>query len=112
MRRSSEPLWWLPFAGGMMVDALTMPALVVITGLLIPLGIVNADELRVLLLHPLTRFVLFVIVSLTFFHAAHRLRYALVDLGFRALKPVMGLLCYGGAAALTLWAAAVALGVI
>ena len=27
MRRSNEPLWWIPFAGGMMLDAMLAPAL-------------------------------------------------------------------------------------
>jgi fumarate reductase subunit D len=91
MRRtkSTEPLWWIPFAGGMMIDAMVMPALIIITGLLIPLGVVRPEALFTLLNNPLVRFVLFVVISFTFFHAAHRLRFVLPDLGMHFLRPVL-----------------------
>jgi len=95
--RSSEPLWWIPFAGGMMLDALVLPALILITGILLPLGLVSPETLHVLVGLPVVRVALAVLIALTFFHAAHRLRYALVELGLHALKPVLPWLCYGGA---------------
>jgi len=112
MRRSNEPLWWVPFAGGMMIDAMVIPALIVITGILLPFGIIDVESIRQLLLHPLTRAAMFVIISLTFFHAAHRLRFALPDLGLRALKPVLGFILYGGAILATLVTGAIALQII
>lgn len=107
--RSNEPLWWAPFSAGMMVDALCIPALVLITGFLIPLEFVG-ESVRNLLLHPLTRAVLFVIVSLSFFHAAHRTRYVMADLGLKFAAPVLAVLCYAAAIVGTAWAGAVALG--
>lgn len=109
MRRSNEPLWWLPFSAGMMLDALAMPALIVITGILVPLGLAGGG-LQGLISHPLIRAGLFVLISLTFFHAAHRLRFALVDLGLKGAKNALGFLLYGGAIVGTLVAAAVAVG--
>ena len=96
-----------------MVDALAVPALLVITGLLIPFGMItDAEHLRQLLLHPLTRLVLFGIIALTFIHAAHRLRFTLIDLGFKSARAAVGIVCYGGAILGTLVAAAVALGLL
>jgi len=112
MRRSSEPLWWIPFAGGMMMDAMVAPALIVITGILVPAGIVAPDKLLAFLVHPLTRLVLFVFAAATFFHAAHRLRFALGDLGLKSLKPQLGFICYGLAIIGSIVAALVALGVL
>jgi fumarate reductase subunit D len=88
-KKSSEPLWWIPFAGGMMINAMVMPALIIITGFLIPLGLVDTEGLFFLLNHPLSRIFLFVVISLTFFHAAHRLRFVLPDLGMHFLRPVL-----------------------
>ena len=111
MRRSNEPLWWLPFSAGMMLDALAMPAIIVITGILIPLGLAGGG-LQGMLTHPLVRAGLFVLISLTFFHAAHRLRFALVDLGLKGAKHALGFILYGGAIVGTLVAAGVVVGLI
>src|SRR5205814_2164673 len=81
MARSNEPLWWGPFSAGMMVGALFVPVLIVITGLLIPLGVINPEHLRNLINHPLTRILLFVVISLSLFHLAHRFRFILFDHG-------------------------------
>lgn len=111
MRRSNEPLWWLPFSAGMMLDALAMPALILVTGVLVPLGFVS-EGIRALFLHPLGRLGLFVLIAATFFHAAHRLRFTLQDLGLKPIAPVVAALCYGGAVIGTLVAGAVALGLL
>ena len=111
-RRSSEPLWWIPFAGGMMADAFLIPALVIVTGLLVPFGLLAPDRLQGWLVHPLGRAALFVLCSLTFFHAAHRLRFALADLGLKPLGPALAFVCYGGAILGTVLAALVALGIL
>ena len=109
--RSDEPLWWLPFSMGMMIDALAIPALVIVTGFLIPFFNMGGG-LRELLLHWLTRFVIFVIVAFTFFHAAHRLKFTLIDLGLKEAKTALGFICYGAAIVGTLVAAAIAVGVL
>ena len=41
MARSNKPLLWLPFAAGGLVAALLTPVLIVITGVLVPLGILH-----------------------------------------------------------------------
>jgi succinate dehydrogenase subunit D len=96
MARSNEPLWWGPFSAGMMVGALFVPALIVITGLFTSLGIVSdPEQLRGFLRHPLTRILLFVVISLSFFHWAHRFRYILFDLGMKGGKMAVATVCYG-----------------
>jgi fumarate reductase subunit D len=112
MRRSNEPLWWIPFAGGMMADAMLAPALILITGFLIPLGMIDPARFQAALAHPLGRLVVFGFASLTFFHAAHRLRFALGDLGLKSMKPALGVICYGAAIIGTIIAALIALRVL
>ena len=98
MSRSNEPLWWGPFSAGMMIGALCVPALILLTGYLLPLyqkdgaarvqGLVNA---------PLTRIFLVVVISFSFFHFAHRFRYVIFDLGVKGGKVLVAFLCYGSA---------------
>ncbi len=96
MRRSNEPLWWLPFSGGMMIDALAMPALIIITGFFSVAGLLGAN-FHTIVAHPITRAILCVIVIFTFFHAAHRIRFTLQDVGLKEQKGILSFLCYGGA---------------
>jgi fumarate reductase subunit D len=111
MARSREPLMWSLFAGGGMVAALVMPALVFALWVAEPLGWIGLgppDRLARLLLHPLARAAIFGIVTLCSFHAAHRLRYALYDgLQLYHLNPLIAALTYGLATAFTLVAATV-----
>jgi Fumarate reductase subunit D len=45
MKRSDEPVYWLLFGAGGVVAAVLLPVMILITGLLVPLGILNADTL-------------------------------------------------------------------
>jgi fumarate reductase subunit D len=110
MARSNEPLVWAPFSAGMMLDAMVVPALVVITGVLVPLGMVSEQTLAGLLSHVLTRLFVFVLVALSLFHAAHRIRFVLVDLGLKSMHGAIAVVMYGGAVVGTLLAAAAAFG--
>lgn len=112
MARSNEPLWWGPFSAGMMIGALCVPALIVLTGFLLPglrPGAENADHIQALVAHPLTRLFLVLVISLSFFHWAHRFRYVLFDLGVKGGKEMVAFLCYGSAIVGSLLAVAVAL---
>jgi fumarate reductase subunit D len=109
MARSDEPLWYGPFSAGMMIGALCVPALVVITGFLLIVLQPDAARVQKLIDNPLTRAVLFVIISLSFFHWAHRFRYLLFDLGLKGGRTAVAAVCYGAAIVGTLLAAAIAL---
>jgi fumarate reductase subunit D len=100
-RRPIEPLLWLLFSAGGMASAMLMPALVFLFGLAFPLGWLGApdyDHLRTLMLHPVTRLVLFGVCVLSLFHWAHRFKYTLYDgLQVKHLNELLNTLCYGGA---------------
>ena len=107
-RRPVEPLLWLLFSAGGVVAAMLIPSLLFLFGLAFPLGWLsppNHEHLLVLLRHPLTRVVLFVLCMFSLFHGAHRLRYTLYDgLQIKHLNEVINPLCYGGALVGSLWA--------
>ena len=99
-KRPIEPLLWLLFSAGGMASAMLMPALVFLFTLAFPLGWLpaNYESLRVLLLHPVTRLVLFGICMVSLFHWAHRFKYTLYDgLQVQHLNEMINLFCYGGA---------------
>lgn len=98
MARSNKPILWLPFAAGGLVAALIIPVLVLITGILMPLGILPLPyEKMVAFAHnPLGKLILFGTVALAAWHAAHRLRMTAHDLGFGVGVAVKAT-CYGSA---------------
>jgi fumarate reductase subunit D len=105
MMRSSEPFWWSLFGAGGVVSAFLTPITLVVTGVLLPAGLVTPASLSHLMHHPLARLYLFVLISLSLFHAAHRSRFTLVDLGLRWMRGTGSLLLYAGAIAGSLLAA-------
>src|SRR5882762_184580 len=97
-RRAPEPFLWLLFSSGGLVAAFTIPILLLLFGLAIPLGLVTVDyeHLRAVILHPLTRLVLFGFCVLCLFHWAHRFRYTVYD-GLQVKSRLIIVICYGGA---------------
>jgi fumarate reductase subunit D len=100
--------WWFMFAQGGVLAALLIPVHVLVQGILGPLNIVpvvdrHYDTWISILGNPIVKLYLLVLISLPFFHFAHRLRYLLVDLGVPAAKsrPAQ-VVFYGGAIAVTL----------
>ena len=102
-RTSAEPFVWLMFSAGGVVAALVLPVLVVLFGLAIPLGWVDAPShahLLAVLRNPLTRLGLFGVCALALVHAAHRLRFTVEHaLQLRRQDQIIATLCYGGALA-------------
>ncbi len=110
MARSNEPIWYLPFSLGLGATALFVPALILITGFLFPwLRSHDSKLVQDLINHPLTRVFLFVVVFLSFFTWAHRLRMILIDLGVTGGQMIIAVLCYGSAIVGTVLAALLAL---
>jgi fumarate reductase subunit D len=97
--RSLTPLPWLLFSAGGVMAALFLPVLVFLFGLAFPLGWIAApedDHLAGLLRNPLTIVVVFVVLTLSLFHWAHRFRYTLYDgLQIKHLNELVAVLCYG-----------------
>lgn len=106
---TNEPLWWGLFALGMGATAMLLPAHILVQGLAIPLGWVPAEAYGAqrfmhLLANPIVKIYLFGLISLSFFHWAHRFRYFLFDLGLRAAREGVAFLCYGAAIIGTIYA--------
>ena len=96
-KSNGETVVWSLFAAGGVVAAMLIPALILITGIVLPLvdkGSVPVDGLARSLLG---RLVLFVVISLPLFHCANRLFHMTKDFGIHGARGLIGLLCYGGA---------------
>ena len=107
MKRSNAPVFWLLFGAGGMLSALLGTMLVFITGLAVPLGwplpsdLLSYPRMLALAQHPAGKLVLFGVIGLFAWHAAHRIFHSLHDLGVHA-GTTAKLACYGGALVLTL----------
>ena len=99
--------WWFMFSQGGLFAAVLLPVHILVQGVLGPLGVVpvvdrHYDTWISILGNPIVKLYLLVLISLPFFHFAHRLRYLLVDLGVPAAKSTPAqVLFYGGAVAVT-----------
>ena len=103
MAQSNKPIVWGLFAAGGTVAAFLVPAMILITCLAVPLGLLPTDILSYqhvleLLQHPLSKLITFGVLFLIIWHAAHRMRITAHDLGIRDDTVVM-LICYGVATA-------------
>ena len=111
MKRSNAPIFWSLFGAGGMLSALIGPALVFITGIAAPLGLLpdlmSYRHALAFARNGAGKAFLFLVVSLFLWHGAHRIFHSLHDLGVHA-GTLAKLLCYGLAFAGTV-ASAVAL---
>jgi len=111
LKKPSDPFWWALFGAGGVLAAFFIPVLLIINGLAVPLGLVEAppyEEAKALAGHPLARLFLFGLISLSMFHWAHRFRFTLYDgLQLKHLEALIVVFCYGGATVVTLLAAIV-----
>jgi fumarate reductase subunit D len=100
-RTTAEPFVWLLFSAGGVVGALVLPVLLVLLGLAIPLGWIDAPShahLLSLLRNPLIKLALIGICALALVHAAHRLRFTVEHaLQLRRYDGIIATVCYGGA---------------
>ena len=96
-----EPYLWLLFSGGGVAAALVLPVLVLLFGVLMPLGVIDwpsTAHLHALLDSVLVRLALLVVIVLCLFHAAHRIRFTSEELlGIARYDLLIAVLCYGGA---------------
>jgi len=110
MKRSNAPIFWLLFGAGGMLSALLGTALVFITGLAVPLGwALPADSLSyprafAFAQHWAGKGFVFVVIALFAWHAVHRIFHSLHDIGVHN-GAWAKLVCYGGAALITVVAA-------
>ncbi len=100
----SEPFWWGMFSQGGFVAALLVPIHIFLCGLAIPFGLIDTDilsyeRLTGLLQNPFVKLYLCILLIFPLFHAAHRIRFTLAELGLHSLARALPVLCYGGALA-------------
>jgi fumarate reductase subunit D len=104
MKRSNAPVFWSLFGAGGMLAALVGAALVFVTGIAAPLADHAYDYANVLALARRGAPLVFGVVALFLWHAAHRIFHTLHDFGVHAGAAAKAA-CYGGAAAGTAAAA-------
>ena len=107
MRPSNEPIFWAIFSAGGVIIALLIPILIVVTGFIVPAEEIEFSQLEDIFDNPLVRLIVLGVAFLTFFHAAHRIRHTLKDLGLRSAATPIAAVSYLAAAAGTIWAAVV-----
>ncbi len=113
MAKSNKPIVWGLFAAGGTISAFVTPVLIVLT-LAAALGhvpeILAYENLRAFASGWIGKLLLFVVLSLSLWSAAHRLRITFYDFGVRA-DTVVAAVVYLIAGAGTLAAAAYLLGI-
>ncbi|MCG3745333.1 fumarate reductase subunit FrdD, partial [Vibrio cincinnatiensis] len=86
-KRSDEPVWWSLFGAGGTWFAMITPVTILVLGILVPLGIIDAEAMsykRVAEFATSIIGALFIIatLSLPMWHAMHRLHHGMHDLKF------------------------------
>lgn len=113
-KRTIAPVFWLLFGAGGMLAALFGPALILLTGIMIPHGWGVPESLgsyaNVLAFarNPFGKLVLLAVIALFFWHAAERLFLTLHDMHAGPVR-LLRLIVYGSAALLTVLVVAVLL---
>lgn len=105
-RRSVAPVFWLLFGAGGMLSALFGPALILLTGFMLPhgwgLAVRYGDYAHVLgfLQNPIGKLVALAVIALFFWHGAERIFLTLKDMRAGDLM-ILRLATYGVAAVVT-----------
>jgi len=99
-----EPIIWLMFGQGILLGTMLLTGWVLVVGLAIPLGVVDASALSYERAHalasasvfgiPLGPLVLAAIIALPLWKGAHHVRSLLLDFGGESRDGVMGGLLY------------------
>ncbi len=88
MAKSPKAIFWLLFAAGGTVTAFVLPVMILVTGLAPAAGLfsdaLSYETMNAFVGNWLVKIILFGILSLAAWHAAHRLRVVAHDFGIRA----------------------------
>jgi len=89
MSSSNKPVIWSLFAAGGTITALLTPVLILLFALAVPFGLLSPDtfsyvRIENLLENPLIRLIIFTVLFLSLWHAAHRMRITVHDFGLRS----------------------------
>lgn len=110
-KKSNEAFWWSLFSAGGVASAMFIPAFLIVVGVVLPNQYLDDPRASYMHLFDLVtwwpvRLLLLGVIGSSFFHAGHRIRHVMIDLGWRHHTAPLSLLCYGGAlagAATTAW---------
>ena len=85
--KHNEPFFWLMFGGGGVMSSMILPVFVLITGILVPLGLLPEGTLSyqnamTVLGNGWVQLFVWAVISLTAWHAMHRIVHGMHDLGF------------------------------
>ncbi len=87
MAKSNKPIFWGLFAAGGTVTAFVTPALALVTlfaAMKFSPGMFTYEDIHAFAAHGLGKLIIFGIILLSLWHAAHRMRVTLHDFGVRA----------------------------
>ena len=101
-KKSNEAFWWSLFSAGGVASAMFLPALLVVVGVVLPNQYLDDPRASYVHLFGLVtwwpvRLLLLGVIGFSFFHAGHRIRHVMFDIGWRQHTAPLSLLCYGGA---------------
>lgn len=107
-QRSHEPIFWGLFGAGGMLTAFVTPVMILITGILIPLGILDKshfsyDKVSDFATTWYGAIIVLVLVCLPLWHTLHRIFHALHDIGIKRGRDIQQVLCYGFAFAVSVF---------
>lgn len=87
MAKSNKPIFWGLFAAGGTITAFVTPALVLVTlfaAMRFSTDMFTYETMHVFAAHWLGKLIIFGVILLSLWHAAHRMRVTLHDFGVRA----------------------------
>jgi fumarate reductase subunit D len=95
-----EPVFWGLFGVGGLVAALFLPAFIFCVAVALPLGwfgegATDYDRLYGLISHPAGRVIVFGVVSLVYWHAAHHIRLLMLGIGLKSIEGPICVVVYG-----------------
>ena len=104
-KRSNAPIFWALFGGGGTLSSLFGPALILVTGLLVPLGLLATGTMSYARMLAFSQNIvgkafLFAVIMLFAWHAVHRIYKSLHDVGIPP-GTAAKLVCYGSAMLIT-----------
>ncbi|MCK3658617.1 fumarate reductase [Pasteurellaceae bacterium Pebbles2] len=95
-KRSQEPPVWLMFSAGGMVSALAFPVLILILGVLLPLGWISPDNIIAFAHNWFGKLIILALTIFPIWGGLHRVHHGMHDLKIHV--PSGGLIFYGLAA--------------
>ena len=114
LKRSNAPIFWGLFGAGGMFSALVGPALVFITGIAVPMGLLfpsgtmSYPKMLAFSQNFIGKGFIFAVIALFLWFAVHRIYHSLHEFGIHAGMGAK-LLCYGSAFAATVVSASILL---